>query len=231
MAEATRVFWLASKNARAEAGRISMTTAPVHVGAPPRVLADLVANTWVRDLVAVVTFALLTAAAAQISIPLGFTPVPITGQTFAVLLSGGVLGASRGALSQLLYVGLGAIGLPFYADGASGITADGALIATFGYLFGFVIAAWVVGLMAERQQDRSVISAIPAFLAGTAIIYLFGSLFLAWSLGIPFAADLSEPSALAFGIAPFIIGDFIKSVLAGVLLPVGWKFFGSIRDV
>ena len=122
------------------------------------------------DGITVVGFALLTAAAAQISIPLGFTPVPLTGQTFAVLLAGGVLGANRGAASQLLYVILGAIGLPFYADGASGITADGALIATFGYLIGFVVAAWVVGLMAERQQDRSIMSAIPAFLTGTVII-------------------------------------------------------------
>jgi len=232
MAAATPVFWRASESTRIKRGRNNpMTTAPVHVGAPPRVLADLIANTWVRDAVAVVAFALLTAAAAQVSIPLGFTPVPITGQTFAVLLAGGVLGANRGALSQLLYVGLGAVGLPFYADGGSGITAEGALISSFGYLVGFVVAAWVVGMMAQRKQDRSVLSAIPAFLAGSAIIYLFGGTFLAWSLDIPFAAGLDDPSALKFGIAPFIIGDFIKSVLAGVLLPAGWKLFGSNTDV
>ena len=85
----------------------------------PRVLADalapgLLSNSKVRDAVAIVTFALLTAAAAQISIPLGFTPVPLTGQTFAVLLAGGVLGANRGATSQLLYVAMGAVGLPFF---------------------------------------------------------------------------------------------------------------------
>ncbi len=198
----------------------------------PRVLIDVVPSNVIssaklRDAVAVVSFALLTAAAAQVSIPLGFTPVPLTGQTFAVLLAGGVLGANRGAASQLLYVILGAAGLPFYAEGASGITADGALIATFGYLVGFVVAAWVVGLMAERQQDRSVLSAVPAFLAGTVIIYAFGASVLAWRLDIAFAADLSEPSALAFGIAPFVIGDVLKAVAAGVLLPGAWKIFNT----
>lgn len=193
----------------------------------PRVLIDVLPSTKVLDGIAVVGFALLTAAAAQISIPLGFTPVPLTGQTFAVLLAGGVLGANRGAASQLLYVILGAIGLPFYADGASGITADGALIATFGYLIGFVVAAWVVGLMAERQQDRSIMSAIPAFLTGTVIIYAIGASVLAWRLGVPFAADLDEPSALKFGIAPFVIGDVLKAGVAGLLLPGAWKLFNS----
>ena len=86
----------------------------------PSTLADIIPRTRVRDGVFVVGFALLTAGAAQIVIPLGFTPVPITGQTFAVLLAGGVLGASRGAASQILYVALGAIGLPFYAGGTGG---------------------------------------------------------------------------------------------------------------
>ena len=118
----------------------------------------------VRDVVAVVGFALLTALAAQITIPLGFTPVPITGQTFAVLLAGGVLGANRGALSMGLYVALGAIGLPFYAEGSGGWTA--ATGATAGYLVGFVVAAFVVGKMAEHGQDRTLSTSIPAFLAG-----------------------------------------------------------------
>lgn len=189
----------------------------------PTVLIDVLPATKVRDVVAVVGFSLLTAAAAQIAIPLGFTPVPITGQTFAVLLAGGVLGANRGAASQLLYVLMGAVGLPFFADGSSGVTVEGAFIPTFGYLVGFVAAAWVIGLMAERRQDRNVSSAIPAFLAGSVIIYVFGATFLAWNLGIPFAADLDQASALKFGIAPFVIGDAVKAALAGVLLPGAWK--------
>ncbi len=202
---------------------------------PPTVLIDiipssLVSNTKVRDAVAVLSFALLTAAAAQVSIPLGFTPVPLTGQTLAVLLSGGVLGANRGAASQLLYVLMGAVGLPFYADGASGITADGALIATFGYLVGFIVAAWVVGRMAERQQDRSIMSAVPAFLTGTVIIYAIGASVLAWRLNVPFAADLDEASALKFGIAPFVIGDVLKAAVAGLLLPGAWRLFNSSTE-
>ena len=79
--------------------------------------------------------------------------------------------------------------------------------------------------MAERQQDRNIISSIPAFLAGTVIIYVIGASVLAWRLGIPFAADLEEPSALKFGIAPFVIGDVLKAAVAGVVLPAAWKIF------
>jgi len=79
--------------------------------------------------------------------------------------------------------------------------------------------------MAERNQDRNMLNAIPAFLAGTAVIYVFGASILAIQLDIPLAADLAEPSALKFGIAPFIIGDFLKALLAGSLLPAAWKLF------
>lgn len=207
-----------------------MTTAHATPSLDSRVLLDVFPRTMLRDAVAVVGFALLTAAAAQISIPLGFTPVPLTGQTFAVLLSGGALGANRGALSQLLYVAMGAVGLPFYADGGSGLTVDGAAIPTIGYLFGFVVAAWVVGAMAERRQDRNIATSIPAFLAGTVIIYTIGASVLAWRLNIPFAADLDQPSALKFGIAPFLIGDVIKAVAAGLLMPATWAALTSFRD-
>lgn len=170
---------------------------------------------------AVVGFALLTAAAAQLTIPLGFTPVPLTGQTFAVLLSGAVLGSQRGALSQLLYVALGAVGLPFYAGAEGGWQA--ATGSTAGYLVGFVVAAFIVGAMAERGQDRRFPTALPAFLAGTVIVYTFGSLWLARSLGVPLAAEAGEPSAIAYGVAPFLVGDLIKAVAAGLLLPATWR--------
>lgn len=165
----------------------------------------------------VVGFALLTAGAAQITIPLGFTPVPITGQTFAVLLAGAALGSWAGASSQLLYWGMGAVGLPFYADGAGGwTTATG---ATAGYLAGFIVAAWVVGYLAERRQDRSVATAIPAFLTGSVIIYLFG---VTWLL-VDVDAFTTWEQALNAGLYPFIIGDLIKIALAGLLLPTAWK--------
>lgn len=188
--------------------------------APPVTLLDLIDRSRVRDAVAIVGFALLTALAAQISIPLGFTPVPITGQTFAVLLAGGVLGARRGAMSMGLYVLLGAIGLPFYADGEGGWTA--ATGATAGYLVGFVVAALVVGAMADRGQDRKLSTSLPAFVTGSLVIYGIGAGWLAYDLGLPLTAGAGDPSAVAFGVAPFLVGDVAKALLAGVLLPAAW---------
>jgi biotin transport system substrate-specific component len=195
--------------------------------AAPSTLLDLLDRSRVRDVVAVVGFALLTAAAAQISIPLGFTPVPLTGQTFAVLLAGGVLGSRRGGLSMLLYVALGAIGLPFYAEGTGGWTA--ATGATAGYLVGFVVAAFVVGLMAEHGQDRKLSTSIPAFIAGTMIIYTIGAGWLAYDLGLPLTAAAGEPSAISLGVAPFLVGDVLKALLAGALLPAAWRVLDAER--
>ena len=169
--------------------------------------------------VSVVGFALLTAAAAQLTIPLPFTPVPITGQTFAILLAGAALGSTAGAASQLLYVGMGAAGLPFYANGASGWSVVTG--ATGGYLIGFIVAAYVVGLLAEKRQDRSVISAIPAFLTGSVIIYLIGVPWLANALNV------SWPKAVELGLTPFVIGDLAKVVLAGLALPAAWRLSGK----
>lgn len=165
----------------------------------------------------VVAFALLTALAAQVRITLPFTPVPITGQTFAVLLAGGVLGSRAGAASQALYW-LGGLVFPFYAGAESGWTV--ATGATGGYLAGFIVAAWVVGYLAERGQDRTVAAAIPAFLAGTVIIYLFGVPWLAHSVGV------SWQEAVELGAVPFIIGDLAKVALAGLLLPGAWQLTG-----
>ena len=164
-----------------------------------------------------VGFALLTAAAAQVRILLPFTPVPITGQTFAVLLSGAALGATWGGASQLLYVLLGAVGLPFYAGGSGGWEV--ATGATGGYLIGFILAAYAVGFMAERRQDRSFISAIPAFLTGNAIVYAVGVPWLYY-----FAESITTgEQALTAGFTPFIAGDLLKVALAGLLLPVAWR--------
>ena len=196
-------------------------TAAIITTAPRRTLADTLPGALVRDAVLVVGVALLTAGAAQISIPLGFTPVPITGQTFAVLLAGGALGMTRGGLSQLLYVALGAVGLPFYAEGDGGWTA--ATGATGGYLVGFVVAAMVVGWMAERGQDRNVATAIPAFLAGSAIFYAFGLPWLAHQTGVPFSGPVDGDNALAWGLYPFVLGDVVKAAIAGLLLPAAWR--------
>ena len=193
----------------------------------PSTLIDLLERSRVRDAIAIVGFALFTALAAQITIPLGFTPVPLTGQTFAVLLAGGVLGSWRGGLSMLLYVALGAIGLPFYASGDGGWTA--ATGATAGYLVGFIVAAFVVGLMAERGQDRKLSTSIPAFVAGSLIIYVFGASWLAYDLGLPLTAAAGEPSAVSLGVAPFIVGDIAKALLAGLMMPAAWALVDERR--
>ena len=171
----------------------------------------------------VVGFALLTAAAAQVSIPLWFTPVPITGQTFAVLLSGAALGANLGAGSQLLYVGLGAIGLPFYASGNSGMEVVTG--ATGGYLIGFVLAAWLTGYLAERRGDRRVATALPMFLAGNLVIYLIGVPWLHASVD----SIATIPDAIDKGLRPFIGVDLIKIALAGLILPTAWRNIDRLR--
>lgn len=171
----------------------------------------------------VVGFALLTALAAQVRIPVPGTPVPITGQTFAVLLAGAALGSWAGAGSQALYWALGAVGLPFYSDATGGWEA--ATGATAGYLVGFVLAAWVVGALAERGQDRNVWSAIPAFLAGNAVIYALG---VSW-LYLTVDSITTMTAALDAGLTPFVVGDVLKIVLAGLLLPLAWKLLDAAR--
>lgn len=183
--------------------------------AHPLTLADLLPRTRLRTAALVVGFALLTALAAQVTFPLPFTPVPVTGQTFAVLLTGAALGWRAGGISQLLYVALGATGLPFYADAQGGWTV--ATGATGGYLVGFVVAAALVGLLCERSQDRSLLTALPTMLLGSAVIYLFGVSWLAHSLGV------DATRAMELGLVPFVIGDLAKLTIAGVLLPAAWK--------
>ena len=134
-----------------------------------------------------------------------------------MLLAGAALGSWAGAGSQLIYVLLGAIGLPFYAEGRGGWEVFTG--ATFGYLIGFILAAWVVGAMAERRQDRSVWSAIPAFLAGSAVIYLCGVPWLLYSV----EAIETWEAALVAGLVPFVIGDLLKVALAGLALPAAWR--------
>lgn len=191
---------------------------------PARTIAfTVVPRSTVNTIALMFGFALLTALAAQIRIPIPGTPVPITGQTFAVLLAGATLGSRLGAGSQAIYWLLGAVGLPFYANASGGWEA--ATGATAGYLVGFVAAAWVVGALAERGQDRTVPSAIPAFLAGNAIIYLFGVPWLMYSVD---AFD-TITAALVAGFTPFVVGDLVKVVLVGLLLPAAWKLMDRIR--
>ena len=169
---------------------------------------------WLRDLILILLGALFVALLAQIEIPLPFTPVPITGQTFGVLLVGAALGSGRGALSLASYLAMGVFGLPFFAGGAHGW--DIVIGATGGYLIGFVISAYVIGLLAERGLERSIRTSLIPFLLGTIIIYICGVAWLAVVLG-------SFGKAIAAGLIPFLIGDAIKLIAASLVLPGAWK--------
>jgi biotin transport system substrate-specific component len=163
----------------------------------------------------------LVAGAAQISISLPFTPVPITGQTFAVLLVGATLGTVRGASSLLLYLWLGVAGAPIYADHEHGWSA--VTSANGGYLVGFVLAAALTGFLAERRWDRRLSSSIGLMLTGNVVIYLVG---LPW-LAIVLDTDLEK--TLELGLYPFIPGDTFKLYVAAAALPVAWRLTGRRR--
>ncbi|HSL43113.1 MAG TPA: biotin transporter BioY [Anaerolineales bacterium] len=169
---------------------------------------------WLRDLILIVLGALFVAALAQVKVVLPFTPVPLTGQTFAVLLLGATLGSKRSAASVVLYIALGALGLPVFAGGASGIAYLSG--ATLGYLIGFVVAAYIIGLLAERGLERNVRTSLIPFFVGTVIIYICGVAWLAIVLG-------SLSKAIAAGLLPFLVGDLIKLMLAAVALPAAWR--------
>jgi biotin transport system substrate-specific component len=177
-------------------------------------------RTRVTSVLLVVGAAALTALAARWEIHLPFTPVPITGQTFAVLLTGAALGMTLGAAGQLVYVAAGAFGLPVYAGGASGWDSAQAG-GTTGYLIGFIVAAGVVGYMAERRQDRTFPTMFTAFILGSAIIYFFGV------IGLMITFDMSVNEAIVAGVVPFLIGDLIKAAAAGLLLPGAWRLIGE----
>lgn len=193
----------------------------------PFVLSDLivlpssVTKTRTRNAVLVLGGALFTALCAQVVIHLGFTPVPLTGQTFAVLSVGGVLGARRAMASQALYWMLGAIGLPFYASATGGW--ERATGATFGYFVGFVFAAGIVGWYADRRNDRNYVMSLSGVLLASSVIYLCGALWLAHSLNIPLAQG--ERNAIDLGVSPFLVGDAIKIALAAAIAPLGWAAY------
>ncbi len=174
----------------------------------------------VASVLLVVGAAALTALAAQWEIHLPFTPVPVTGQTFAVLLTGAALGMKLGASGQALYVGAGALGLPVYAGGAAGWD-EAQAGGTSGYLIGFIVAAAVVGYMAEQRQDRTFPTMFTAFIAGSFIIYLFGV------IGLMVIFDMTLSEAIVAGVVPFVLGDVIKAAAAGLVLPATWKLVGE----
>ncbi|WP_371792177.1 biotin transporter BioY [Streptomyces sp. NBC_01471] len=182
---------------------------------PGAVLADLLPATRVRDIALVLGGAAITGVAAQIAVPIPGSPVPVTGQTFAALLVGASLGARRGFLSLAVYALVGMVGMPWFANGTSGPGG-----ATFGYVLGMLLASAVVGALARRGGDRSVLRTAGTMVLGSAIIYAVGVPYLALATG------LSASAAIAAGLVPFLIGDALKAALAMGALPSAWKLAG-----
>ena len=163
-----------------------------------------------------VSMSFVIALCAQISVPLPFTPVPLTGTTLAVLYAGALLGARRGALAAALYLLEGGVGLPFFAGGAGGALHFAG--PTGGYLIGFVPAASVTGWLSEKGWGASPIKAFGMMLLGSSVIFVFGLAGL--------ARFAPQGKLLAMGLLPFLPGDIAKSAVSAALLPMGWKVLG-----
>jgi biotin transport system substrate-specific component len=165
----------------------------------------------------VVFVAVLTAAAAQLSFPLPFTPVPFTIQPMVVLIGAAALGARLGALSQILYLTLGIAGLPVFAHSPELPLGFARLLGpSGGYLMAYPIAAFATGLLAERGFDRRYLTSIAAMFVGLSLVFAGG---VAWLSGL-----VGLDTALMTGLYPFVVVDVIKIVAAGLVLPTAWKF-------
>jgi biotin transport system substrate-specific component len=195
--------------------------------ASPRVLVETVSLTWIRNAVAVLTGTAFISAMAQVSIPLPFTPVPLTGQTLAVLLTAGALGTWRSISSSILYLGLAVAGLPVLApqtDGSHVVGTQVFQMASFGYVVGFILASFVVGKLSERGLSKSITGTTITMLIGNVVIYTAGLINLKNITG----ADWSQ--VFAWGLTPFMIGDLVKVVIAANLLPASWKLAKRLQD-
>ncbi|RZT64115.1 biotin transport system substrate-specific component [Microcella alkaliphila] len=196
------------------------------LAAPRPVLVDRVLPRGiVADVAAISTGVALTAVLAQVAVPLW--PVPVTGQTLAVLLVGASLGAARGSIAMALYALVGGLGLPVFSDASAGWT----IIAgpTGGYILGFILAAAIVGWAAEREWDRGWLKPAVTFIGGSLVVFAVGLPWLAMSLGqLGLPNDLQ--SVLIGGFYPFIIGGLIKAAIAAAVLPLAWKAVEKRRN-
>ncbi|WP_199432773.1 biotin transporter BioY [Qaidamihabitans albus] len=192
-----------------------MSSLPLAARRP--VLADLVPGTLVRDITLVTAAAAVTGLAAQVVFPVPGSPVPMTGQTFAALLAGAALGWQRGAASMLLYLVVGAAGVPWFNGGSSGLTASA------GYVVGFVFAGALVGALAARGGDRTPLRTAGTMALGNLVIYAVG---VPWLMA---AASFDVATALGKGVLPFVLGDALKIALAAALLPASWALARRFR--
>jgi biotin transport system substrate-specific component len=181
--------------------------------APRLVLADrIIPRHLVTDITLVVLGAALVGGFAQLFVPLW--PVPVTGQTLAVLLVGATLGAVRGALAMVVYAVVGIVGVPWFSESGSGWQVIAG--PTGGYIVGFVFSAFLVGWLSERHWDRRLLKALALFLGGSVAVFAIGLPWLSFVLGTDLATTLE------YGLWPFIIGGIIKALLAAGLLPLAW---------
>lgn len=172
-----------------------------------------------RHLALILIGTALIALCAQVWVLIPGNPVPLTGQTFGVLLTAGALGFRRGLAATALYLALGAVGLPVFSEGKQGV--EWLVGATGGYLFGFVLAAVIVGLLAELGWDRKILGSIGAMVIGSAAIYAVG---VPWLAVVAYDGDLNE--AVAKGLVPFLFWDAVKLTLAAAAFPAAWWFVG-----
>jgi biotin transport system substrate-specific component len=184
--------------------------------AAPAVLADAIPRSTARNVILVIAGACSVGLSAQISIPLWFTPVPLTGQTFAVLLAAASLGMWRSMASMGLYAIAGLAGVPWFAGQATAFK-EGALVASFGYILGFIAAAGLVGYLAQRGATRTALRTAGLMVMGNLVIYAIGVSWLKSSIGV------SWSTALDYGLTPFLAGDAIKVALAAGLFPLAWR--------
>ncbi|QBI19420.1 biotin transporter BioY [Egibacter rhizosphaerae] len=185
------------------------------ISVPQPVLADRLPRTLVRDAALVVGLAALTALLAQVRVPIPFSPVPVTGQTLAVLLGAAALGPLRSMLGMLLYVAVGVAGLPVFTQWGYGL---GTLFdITGGYLLGFLLASLLVGAMARRGFDRRPLGTAAAFAAGSLVIYTVAVPWWMTVTGEPFGAVLWQAAGV------FVVGDALKALIAAGLLPAAWR--------
>jgi biotin transport system substrate-specific component len=197
---------------------VVILTASIALPARRPVLAETLPAVLTRAGVTVVLGAALTALAAQVSLPVPGSPVPVTGQTFAVLLTAAALGPARGVSAQGLYIALGLVGLPVFAGATHG---TGVIFgASGGYLVGFLFAAAIAGWGARRGADRSPVRTLLLFALASVVIYVIGTAWLCLDTGMSLNAGISA------GVRPFIPGDIAKALLAAGLLPGTWWLLG-----
>ena len=181
----------------------------------PYIADSLWSRSKVSTYIQISLLTMLTIVSAQVVIPLPFTPIPITLQTFAILFGAAALGPNKSTISQTLYILLALIGFPVLASDKGGFEA--VFGATAGYLFAFILSSYVVGILAKKFSTKLVINVFISYFAGTLLIYLLGASWLSFYTGNGIIYGIEK------GVLPFIIGDILKAFLAASLLPITWR--------